>query len=379
MKICYRAILPPGFKASAAAAGIKKSGKLDVALFYSVLPAKAACLFTANAIQAAPVQVSKSHLARNRSFHAIIVNSGNANCFTGQPGRKDAEAMAAYASDGLAVKKEEVLVASTGIIGRRLPVAKIAHAVPKLAAKLSGKGIDNAKVAIMTTDTFAKEVTVTQKIAGKTITVCGVAKGAGMIAPNMATMLSFIFTDAAITRQALDKALRMAVKDSFNCITIDGCMSTNDSVMVLANGWADNAAIAAGRQFDAFLAALKCVCLELAKMIVEDAEGATKFICINVHKARTSSEAKRIALAVANSALFKTAVYAQSSNFLGRVVAAAGSAGAAVKEDDLVITISPLHKPRITLDISVGNGRGEATVYTSDLTHGYIKINAEYN
>jgi glutamate N-acetyltransferase / amino-acid N-acetyltransferase len=195
----------------------------------------------------------------------------------------------------------------------------------------------------------------------------------------MATMLAFIFTDAAISQQSLDKALRMAAKDSFNCITIDGCMSTNDSVMVLANGWADNAVIAGGREFDGFLKALKCVCLELAKMVVKDAEGATKFIRINVHKARTSSQAKRIALAVANSALFKTAVYAQSSNFFGRVVAAVGSAGAGAKEEGLAIKISPLHKPEITLDISVGSGSAAATVYTSDLTHGYIKINAEYN
>jgi glutamate N-acetyltransferase / amino-acid N-acetyltransferase len=379
MKIYHKAVLPSGFKANAVAAGIKRSGKLDVALFYSVLPAKAACVFTANSIQAAPIQLNKKHLARNRSFHAIIVNSGNANCFTGQPGLGDAEAMAAYAAGGLVVKKQEVLVASTGIISRRLPVVKIKNVIPALVAGLSEKGINKAKAAIMTTDTYAKDITVQYNLAGKTVTLCGVAKGAGMIAPNMATMLSFIFTDAAISQQAFERALRLAVGDSFNCITIDGCMSTNDSVMALANGWVDNAVITGGKEFDGFLEALTCVCRELAMMIVKDAEGATKFIRINVHKARTASEAKKIALAVANSALFKTAVYAQSHNFFGRAVAAVGSAGAGVKEKNLNIKISSLHKPEITLDISVGNGSAAATVYTSDLTHGYIKINAEYN
>jgi glutamate N-acetyltransferase/amino-acid N-acetyltransferase len=378
MRIYKKAILPLGFTANGVACGIKKSSRLDLALFYSNTPAKASCEFTANKIQAAPIKINKRYLKNNRYFRAIIVNSGNANCFTGKPGLKDAEDITRRLAESLRIKKEGVLISSTGIIGRRLPLAKIKKAMPELVKGLSRKGIDKAKLAITTTDTFAKEVTVKFKIGKQVIVICGVAKGAGMIAPNLATMLVFILTDAGITQPALDKALRACADDSFNCITIDGCMSTNDSVILLANGAAKNYLIDKDRYLNLFVHALNAVCLELAKMIVKDAEGATKFIRIKVKRAKDFREAKRLALGIANSNLFKTAMFGEDPNF-GRIVAAVGASGIDVKEKDLKIDLSPLNKKEINVDVSINRGKSSAIVYTSDLTPEYIKINARYN
>ncbi len=379
MKILNKAVLPKGFKAGGKACGIKKSGKPDLALFFSLQPAVAAGMFTSNAVPAAPVIVCRKHLRSKGYFQAVIANSGNANCFTGKAGLRDAELMAEYTADCLGIKKESVLVASTGIIGRRLALDKIRKGLPELAANLSDSGIGLAKKAIMTTDTFAKEITVKFAVGGKEVTISGVAKGAGMISPKMATMLCFIFTDAAIARKALESALKIAVADSFNCITVDGCMSTNDMVSVLANGAAGNPAITAGKNLKIFSAALKEVCLALAKMMVRDGEGATKFITIKVNKAASTADARRIALAVANYALFKTAIFAQSRNFYGRTVAACGASGARIDPARLKVWASPLEKKDITVTIDVNLGNSAATVYTSDLTYEYIKINAEYN
>jgi glutamate N-acetyltransferase/amino-acid N-acetyltransferase len=378
MKIYNKAILPLGFKANGKACGIKKSKKLDLALFFSDLPAKAACLFTANKIQAAPIQVSKQYLKSNKSFNAIIANSGNANCFTGDAGVKDAELTTKTLANALGIKKENTLVASTGIIGRRLPVHLIKKAIPQLIAGLSKEGIDKANSAIMTTDTFTKAVTVKFNIAGKIITICGVAKGAGMIAPNMATMLVFIFTDANITQNAVNKALCICVDNSFNCITVDGCMSTNDSIMLLANAASRSSLIEKGRSQNSFVNALRIVCFELAKMIVRDAEGATKFIEIKVRGARSFEDAKKVALCIANSNLVKTAMYGRNPNF-GRIVASAGASSVDIKEKDIKIKVSPLNKKDIFVDVSIGKGRSSCVVYTSDLTTEYIKINAGYN
>lgn len=378
MKIYRKATLPLGFKAGAVACGIKKSGKLDLALFYSESTAKAACRFSANKIQAAPIKLNKKYLQANRQFQAIIVNSGNANCFTGSPGLQDAEETSIAAAASLGIKKESALVASTGIIGKKLPLHRIKKAIPGLVAGLSMAGIDKAKKAIMTTDTFAKEITAKFNLGSSTVTICGLAKGAGMIAPNMATMLCFIFSDAKITQRALDRATDIAVDNSFNCISVDGCMSTNDSVMVLANGASANALIDIDKNFGSFRKALGIVCLELAKLIIRDAEGASKFIRITVAGARNFSQAKKAALSIANSNLFKTAMYGQNPNF-GRIVQAVGASGIDIKEKDLKIKVSPLKKKEINVDVSVGRGKSCATVYTSDLTPEYIKINAEYN
>ena len=378
MKIYKKAILPLGFKANAVASGIKKSAKLDLALFYSEVPAKAACCFTTNKVQAAPIRINRRYLKINKGFRAIIVNSGNANCFTGDVGLRDAEVTTKALAKILGLKKESVLVASTGIIGRRLPVAKIKEATPQLAKGLSVSGINKAKKAIITTDTFTKEMAVKFNLGSKIITLSGVAKGAGMIAPHMATMLCFIFTDASITQTALDKALKAAVAGSFNSITVDGCMSTNDSVMMLANGRAGNLLINAKNHFNSFVKALNILCLELAKMIIRDAEGASKFIRITVKEAKSFEEAKKAALSIANSNLFKTAMYGRNPNF-GRIIAALGASGIEVEEKNLKIKVSPLDKKYITVNVGIKRGEACATVYTSDLTPEYIKINASYN
>jgi len=378
MKVYTKAILPIGFKANGLACGIKKSGKLDLALFDTRLPAKAACLFTTNKIQAAPIQLNKKHLKGDRQYHSIIVNSGNANCFTGEKGLRDAEESVKALAHTLGAKKESILVASTGIIGRRLPLLKIKRAIPELVKGLSRAGIDKAKKAIITTDTFTKEVTVKFNIGKRMVTICGVAKGAGMIAPHMATMLSFILTDAQISVGALKKALKAAVDQTFNCITVDGCMSTNDAVMVLANNAAGNPLIDINKNFVLFVQALKIVCLRLAKLIVLDAEGASKFIQIKVSRAKSFAEARQVALSIANSNLFKTAMYGENPNF-GRIASAVGASGIEIKEKGLKVKVSPLNKKYIDVNVSINQGRASATVYTSDLTCEYIKINAEYN
>jgi len=378
MKKFKKSILPLGFKASGISCGIKRSGKPDLALFFSEKPALASCAFTTNDILAAPVVLSKYNLKNNKKFQAIIANSGNANCFNAKTGLKDASETSKVLAAALGVKKNEVLTASTGIIGKRLPFIKIKSGIPELVKKLSVKGIDEAARAIMTTDTWPKKFTVKFDLGPKVVTVCGVAKGAGMIAPNMATLLSFILTDANISQGALNKALKIAVGKSFNSITVDGCMSTNDSVMLLANGEAGNPLINNGKSFNLFTQALSLVCLELAKMIIRDAEGASKFIKITVESARDYKTAQAVALNIANSNLFKTAVYGQNPNF-GRIASAAGSSGAGVKEENLKIKVSSLKKRDIDVNVSLNQGKASVVVYTSDLTPEYIKINAEYN
>lgn len=378
MKIYKKAILPLDFTANAVACGIKKSGKLDLALFYSRVCAKAACQFTSNKVQAAPIRLNKINLAHNNQFQAIIANSGNANCFTGKRGLRDAKDTALILAKALSIKKQAVLVASTGIIGRRLPLAKIKKAIPQLIRGSAKQGIDKVKRAIMTTDTFAKEITVKFNIDNRLVTICGIAKGAGMIAPNMATMLTFILTDANISQSALNKALKICVDNSFNCITIDGCISTNDSVFLLANGVSRNNPIELNKYFNTFLKALNIVCLELAKMIVLDAEGASKFIQIKVKQARNFAEGRKVALSIANSNLFKTAMYGENPNF-GRIIAAVGASGVDIDEKELKLKVSPLSKKEIRVEVGLSQGSCECTVYTSDLTPEYIKINAEYN
>lgn len=378
MKIILKAVLPAGFKANGVACGLKSSGKLDLALLYSELPAIACAKFTTNSIIAAPLILCKKHLKSAKRFRAILVNSGNANCFTGKAGIKDASDCAGAAARELKIAKNSVLVNSTGIIGKRLEVVRIKKAIPELVSGLSGGGIHKAERAIMTTDTFIKEVTMELKIGAKTVRICGIAKGAGMIAPNMATMLCFIMTDANISKGALNRALTYAVEDSFNCITVDGCMSTNDAVAVLANGMAGNQLISGGKSLQDFSSALGEVCLELAKMVVKDAEGATKFIQIDVFGGNDQKEAKTVALTIANSLLFKTAVFGENPNF-GRVAQAVGASGMKIKEGQLKIKLGSLKGKQVKLRVYLSRGKAKSTVFTSDLTPEYIKINAEYN
>jgi glutamate N-acetyltransferase/amino-acid N-acetyltransferase len=307
-----------------------------------------------------------------------VVNSGNANCYTGKKGLWAARETARLAAKLLSLKDASVLVASTGIIGRQLDFAKVKRALPALVSSLGKNNGSKAARAIMTTDTKPKELAARINIDGKLVTIGAITKGAGMIAPHMATMLCFITTDGLIEYSALKTALQEAVNDSFNMISIDGCMSTNDSVIILANGLAGNRPVSLNASnFMKFKTSLKKICLGLARMIIYDAEGASKFITIKVIGAKNNQEAKKAGLAVANSNLFKAAVYGENRN-LGRIIAAIGASGAGVKED-IAIACSSLKKKDVTVKVDLKIGPGEATVYTSDLTPEYIRINAGYN
>lgn len=390
-------ILPAGFKASGISSGIKKSGKKDLALFVSDSPSVCAAMMTSNDFKAAPLLVSAEHLSRGK-VRALIANSGNANCMTGKRGMSNARAMAAGVAGFLRTKPEEVLVASTGIIGKQLPLPKIRQGLPLLMKELSAGGLKDAASAIMTTDTFPKHISLCSKICGKTVTVSSTAKGAGMIAPKMktGTLLAFSFTDAAIEKSALMEALSEAVDVSFNAITIDGCMSTNDMAVVMANGKAGNRLIKKGTaEARIFKKMLTQCCLDLAKLIVRDAEGATKFIEVRVAGALNESRAKELAFRVADSNLFKCAMYGNDPNW-GRIAAALGSAGLGLESAKMNIKLNGVDvfragKPaafkakgllagnNVIVDIVLGKGHGRATVYTCDLSRDYVKINADYN
>jgi glutamate N-acetyltransferase/amino-acid N-acetyltransferase len=398
MKLLFNSgILPLGFKAAGISAQIKKNGKKDVALFYSEAPCVASGMFTANKIKAAPVVISQKHL-KSGLVHAVVANSGNANCMTGKKGIEDAQQTAQWVAEALRVRKTEVLVASTGIIGVPLPIGKIEEGIEHVVCELSSKGISSAASAIMTTDTFPKEVALKCKILNKEITISGVAKGAGMIAPNLkcATMFVFLFTDAAIAKAALEEALKEAAESTFNAITIDGCMSTNDTAFVLANGEAGNSLIQKGsKEARVFQKALTEICFCLATMLVKDAEGATKFIQINVQGAHDRVEAKRLAFSVANSNLFKCAMFGCDPNW-GRIAAALGSVDSHLSGEKLNIVINKkavfkdgkpckvqdnkfLKDRPVVIDINLACGKGQYSVYTSDLSYDYVKINADYS
>jgi glutamate N-acetyltransferase/amino-acid N-acetyltransferase len=390
-------IFPKGFAAAGTACGIKKTGKKDLALFYSEAPCRAAGVFTKNIFKAAPVIVSK--LRVGGMCRAIIANSGNANACTGAAGIKDAVATSREVAEYLNLKPAEVLVASTGVIGHFLPLEKIRKGVKILSKKiLDGKNDPGAAAkAIMTTDTFPKSAYATFMSGGKRSTIWACAKGSGMIAPNMATMLSFILTDAAITKNALSRALKKAADASFNRLTVDGDTSTNDTALILANGAAQNRKIDGGRDFAAFSAALRKVCVHLAETLASDGEGATKLMVVNVDGARNDSEAARAAKCVAESPLVKTAVYGRDANW-GRVVAALGRSGALVSPAATSVAFGRLKvfergRPasfseaaakkilsakKVEINIKIGSGKGEAKYFSCDFSEGYIKVNAAY-
>ncbi len=369
---------PSGFHANGIFCGIKRSGKLDLGLLYSVVPAQTAGVFTKNSIKAAPLVVTMRKIKKGVS-QALIVNSGNANCYTGSFGLKYAEESTELVAQRLKLDANHVLVTSTGIIGKQLPFNKIVEGIPDLVKGLNSSGGNKFAQAIMTTDLALKEGAVEITIAGKKVRIGACAKGSGMIEPNMATMLGFITTDAAINKKLLKIALKNATDLSFNAISVDGCQSTNDMVTLMANGMAGNKVISKpGKDFDAFCKALNCVCIDLAKKIVLDGEGATKFIEINVNGAKNFVQAKIIALKVANSNLVKTAAFGSNPNW-GRVAAAVGSLGLKISEDDLKIDFSSFKEKNITIHVGLNLGKGKATVWTSDLSYDYVKINGEYN
>ncbi|MFZ5800526.1 MAG: bifunctional glutamate N-acetyltransferase/amino-acid acetyltransferase ArgJ [Candidatus Omnitrophota bacterium] len=367
-----------GFQANGISCGLKRSGKKDLALIYSLRPAKAAGMFTQNRLQAAPLRVTRENL-KSGLASAIIINSGNANCSTGKRGMIDAQAMTEAVAEAMKLPAKQVLVASTGIIGKPLPIEKIKLGINSLVSGLSSEGGIKAAEAILTTDTRVKECAVKMDISGKVVTIGAMAKGAGMIYPNLATMLVFIATDALIEKPALSRALKIAVDNSFNCITVDGCTSTNDTVLILANGLAGNAVLKSGsREFGVFSEALNWACFKLAQEIVRDAEGATKFVKIMVGGAPSVSLARKAGFAIANSLLFKTALFGENENW-GRIVAALGQAGISFNEEKLGISFTPFKKKEICVRVDLRSGAHAATIFTNDISYQYIKINAGYN
>ena len=369
---------PQGYQANGMFCGIKRSGKLDLGLIFSVKPAVTVGVFTKNSIKAAPLVVTMRKIKKGIA-QALIVNSGNANCYTGPFGLKYAERSTEIVAQQVSINPGHVLVTSTGIIGKQLPFNKIAEAVPALTQGLSLNGGLKFAQAIMTTDLKVKQIAVAVTIGGKKVIIGACGKGSGMVEPNMATMLGFVTTDAAINANMLKLALKNATEKSFNAITVDGCQSTNDMVTLMANGLAGNKAITKlGKDFDVFCKALDHVCIDLAKKIVLDGEGATKFIEINVNGAKNFAQAKMIAMKIANSNLVKTAAFGSNPNW-GRVAAAVGSLGLRITEDDLRINFSSFKEKNIAINVGLNLGDSKATVWTSDLSYEYVKINGEYN
>jgi len=386
-----------GFRAAGVSAGIKaRAGALDLALVVSDLPATAAAVFTTNRAQAAPVVVSRDALARSGGVaRAIVVNSGCANACTGDEGVQVARGMAREVARLVGCPAEQVLVASTGVIGVSLDLHKIASALPAaLSALMPGNG-PLAAQAIMTTDPFPKEAAARVSLDGGDVVIGGMAKGAGMIEPNMATMLGFVTTDAVVPKGLLDRALRDAVNDTFNAITVDGECSTNDCVMMLANGASGTAVTEAN--YEAFVYGLRAVCLKLALGIVRGGEGATKLVTVNVTGAATVEEARRAAKAIADSPLVKTAIHGGDPNW-GRLIAVAGRAGVEFELSRAAVTIGTialfkdgrphdeaapeaaeyLKNDDIVVSVNLGAGSASSTVWTCDLSAEYVRINAEY-
>lgn len=389
-------IAPKGFLFSTAEAAIKKPGRKDLALIYSEKEAVVSGMFTMNNIKAAPVKLDMKRIKSGKG-QAIIVNSGNANACTGGQGMKDALEMTALTAKTLGLKQGDVYVCSTGVIGTPMPMERIQPKITELAGNLGKAGIDDVAAAIMTTDTFPKAISKKIKINGTAVTISAVCKGAGMICPNMATMLCFIMTDANMDRKALDTALKNAANKSFNRITIDGDMSTNDTVLIMANGLACNKPIKTNsKDFEIFAKALSGMTYELSKMIVTDGEGATKLIEIEVKNAKNDNDAEKAAFAVANSMLVKTAIYGNDANW-GRIMAALGYSGISIKEEKTDIFLNGLKmvskgmgtgkdkeanerlkSKEVKIVVALGLGKGAAKVLTCDLTEDYVKINAEY-
>jgi glutamate N-acetyltransferase/amino-acid N-acetyltransferase len=389
---------PNGFLATGISCGLKQSGRKDLALIFAEREATAAGVFTTNKLAAAPVQLSKSHLADGVA-QAIIINSGSANACTGWKGLEQAREMAELTASALAIKPENVLVASTGIIGMPLPLAKIKRGVKKAVSLLSKKSSQAAAEAIMTTDTFPKECAVEFKVKDRKYRIGGIAKGSGMIAPNMATMLAFLTTDCPIKQSDLQSLLKSVVAQTFNAITVDGETSTNDMVLVLAGREreSDIEKDFYGDWLKAFSEAFLFVCRELALQVVRDGEGATKLIEVIVEGARSKPEAQKVAFAIANSLLVKTAFYGEDANW-GRIMAAIGHTEASIKPDAIDISIGDsqvvkkgqarvfcaetlkkiLAQKEIKLTVNLNVGGSKATVWTTDLSCEYVRINAEY-
>jgi glutamate N-acetyltransferase/amino-acid N-acetyltransferase len=389
---------PQGFVAAGIHSGIKKTDQLDLALVVSEKSGPIAGVFTSNRLPAAPVILDRLHLKRGTG-QAFIMNSGNANAFTGPEGMAHAREMGRRVADQLTIPFHHVFVGSTGVIGVPLPMPAVRNGIPILISRLRKAGYKEAAKAIMTTDTCPKEIAVQDQIGGKTVTIGGIAKGSGMIHPDMATMLAYLTTDVAIDQKTLQATLRTVANQTFNCISVDGETSTNDTALCLANGKAGNTPIKAGTAAHGkFEELLFQVCHHLAMEIVRDGEGATKIIEFQIHQASSDRAAKQFANTLATSPLVKTAIFGTDPNW-GRIVAALGRAGAPLRAEKLLIAFNKIpivkhgkglgpqteqrikqemKKPFLTIAISLGMGKGSSKIWTTDLTYEYVKINASY-
>ncbi len=389
---------PKGFLATGVHCGVKKAKK-DLALVFSTAPAIGAAVFTQNKVPAAPIIVDKLQLKKSFNTRAIVINSGNANACTGERGLNDAWSMAKIAASSLGISESEVLVSSTGVIGQYLPIGKIESGIAEAAPTLSAEGHTDAAEAIMTTDTFTKELAVQFALDGVVVTIGGMSKGSGMIAPNMATMLAFVTTDASITPELLGYSLRQAVDRSFNRISVDGDTSTNDMVAILANSLAGNKELSdlEDPSYKMFYDALVYLLVRLCKMIVVDGEGATKFVEIHVTGASSEADAVQAARAIANSSLVKTAIHGEDAKW-GRILAAVGYSGIEFNPEDVEIFFGDvpilrqnycidfseedakrvLSQKEITITVDLHQGPGSASFWTCDLSKEYVAINANY-
>ncbi|RLI70450.1 ornithine acetyltransferase [Candidatus Heimdallarchaeota archaeon] len=386
----------PGFLASGISSGIKEKNKKDLGMLFSEQPATAVGVFTTNKIKAAPVLISKEKIKQKNS-QAIIVNSGNANACTGDMGLKDASDLCKLTAQELGISEKLVMVSSTGIIGVTLPMDKMKTNIPHLVNSLSPMGLNDFAEAIMTTDTIPKIVMKKAMINSKEVKFCGIAKGSGMIMPRMATLLAFIITDVAINPDLLDDVFIEAVNNSFNRITIDGETSTNDMVIMMANGRAENSFFSKeSSDYQTFKSSLNALFSDLSKLILRDAEGATKTIYVRVEEAKSNEEAKKIAFQIANSNLVKTAFFGEDPNW-GRILSAIGTVDAEIipgridiSFDDVIVVENStstgmelqakqiLVKKEFQVTINLHIGQGTAEVGTTDLTTEYVKINASY-
>lgn len=393
-----------GYEASAVEAGIKYKNRKDMAMVYSVVPCVCAGTFTTNVVKAAPVLWDKEVVENSANARAIVVNSGIANACTGKQGYEYCLKTAQAVAKDLKISENSVLVASTGVIGMQLPIDKMVEGVHKLvAAKAPGLAAGTlAAEAIMTTDTVSKQVAVNVEIGGKPVTIGGMCKGSGMIHPNMCTMLGFITTDVSIEKSLLQDALSNIVKDTFNMITVDGDTSTNDTLLIMANGLAENETITEKNEdYQAFVEALYFVCEYLAKKMAGDGEGATKLFEAKVVNAKTKEDARTLSRAIVASNLSKAAIYGCDANF-GRFLCAMGYSGAQFDQNDVELFFEScegrlqvfdkgtpivfdeekatkiLGAPEVTIFVDMHEGNEEATAWGCDLTYDYVKINAEY-
>ncbi len=389
--------VPIGFSAGGMHCGAKRKRK-DLSLIFSVKGCTSAALFTRNTVKAAPLVRGMAQMKAGNRLRAVVVNSGNANCMTGERGLKDAEKMANVTAEALGVPPGEVFVSSTGIIGQYMDMGPILSGIRTLSGNISPNGFESAADGIMTTDGFRKMSSRKFRVNGREITMTGIAKGAGMIKPDMATTLVFVITDAAISRGALAKALSLSTERSFNSITVDGDMSTNDTALIMANGMACNPRISlSSGSFEKFTSELGALMLELAAMVVRDGEGAGKFIEVRVKGARKDAEAKKAAETVADSLLVKCAASGEDPNW-GRIASSVGASGVRFDPGKMTIKLdgvaffrkgkpvlrakrleSPVFKGKdILIEVDLASGKGSSVFYSCDITTKYIDLNSFY-